>query len=70
MMTLSSPPMSLSRRNARCTYLLLERVDRSVADLDGDTATGVLRVAVKELSRRVAARPREAYTRPPSRKGP
>ena len=49
---------------------LLERVARSVADLDGDTATCVERVPVKEPSRAVAARPRARYTRPPSRKGP
>ena len=47
---------------------VLERVARSVADLDGDTATCVERVPVKEPSRAVAARPRERYTRPPSPK--
>ena len=57
-------------RDARdgCTPTLLERVAPSVADLDGDTATCVERVPVKEPSRAVAARPRARYTRPPSRK--
>ena len=51
-------------------HLLLERVARSVADLDGHTAARVESVPVKEPGRRAAARPRARYTRPPSPKGP
>ena len=53
--------MSLSPETSVPT--LLERVARSVADLDGDTATCVAVVPVKEPSRGVAARPRARYTR-------
>ena len=47
-------------------HLLLERVARSVADLDGHTAARVESVPGKEPGRRAAARPREAYPGPPS----
>ena len=49
---------------------LLERVARSVADLNGDTAACVERVPVASQPRRCSVRVRERYTRPPPPKGP
>ena len=68
MVTISSLPMSLSPETGVPT--LLERVARSVADLDGYTAARVERVPVASPQRRFGVRGRERYTRPPSPKGP
>ena len=51
-------------------HLLLERVDRSVADLDGHTAACVAVVPAASQQRRCSVRGREAYPRPPSPKHP
>ena len=51
-------------------HLLLERVARSVADLDGHTAACVEVVPAASQQRRCSVRGGEAYTQSPSPKGP
>ena len=51
-------------------HLTAQHVDRSASEIDGYTATCVLRVPVKSRQCRAAVRVHERYTRVPSPKGP
>ena len=68
MLHLSSPPDVVGAETG--APALLERVARSVADLDGHMAACVEAVPVASQQRRCSVRGREAYPGPPSPKGP